>query len=285
MGDLLDKRFIDPEMATDAEVATVSTSDRNRANHTGTQLASTISDFTTAVQSVTIDASKIDGLAVSNLEFATLDGITTGISIQSQINGKQALGNYITALTGDVTASGPGSSIATLSNSGVTAGTYDTVTVDTKGRVTSGLTTNYQSSLSAPVTSSTAAFAATNLSVTLPIGLYKFSFIGIFQTAVTTTGAGFRIGAGTATLSTVFGKFLIPQAANGTASNFQVDQVAANTNVTSASVATANSNVLVIGNGVVRVTTAGTVRLEFRTEVAGSNAILQADSIIQFELI
>ena len=61
----------------------------SRANHTGSQTASTISDFTTAVQAVTIDASKIDGGSVSNAEFATLDGITTDVSIQSQINGKE----------------------------------------------------------------------------------------------------------------------------------------------------------------------------------------------------
>lgn len=71
---------------------------RDRSTHTGTQLASTISDFTTAVQGVTIDAAKIDGGVVSNAEFATLDGITTGVSIQSQINAKANLsgGNTFT---------------------------------------------------------------------------------------------------------------------------------------------------------------------------------------------
>ena len=46
--------------------------------------------------------------------------------------------NGITALTGDVTATGPGSSAATLAASGVTAGSYTnaSVTVDAKGRVT-----------------------------------------------------------------------------------------------------------------------------------------------------
>lgn len=45
----------------------------------------------------------------------------------------------ITALTGDVTASGPGSAAATLAASGVTAGSYTSanITVDAKGRVTS----------------------------------------------------------------------------------------------------------------------------------------------------
>ena len=46
--------------------------------------------------------------------------------------------NAITALTGDVTATGPGSAVATLSASGVTAGSYvgANITVNAKGRVT-----------------------------------------------------------------------------------------------------------------------------------------------------
>jgi lysophospholipase L1-like esterase len=52
-------------------------------------------------------------------------------------NAKQAAGNYLTALTGDVAASGPGSAAATLA-SVVTAGTSPKVTYDAKGRVTAG---------------------------------------------------------------------------------------------------------------------------------------------------
>lgn len=47
-------------------------------------------------------------------------------------------GSAITALTGDVTATGPGSVAATLANTGVTAGSYTStnLTVDSKGRIT-----------------------------------------------------------------------------------------------------------------------------------------------------
>jgi len=51
-------------------------------------------------------------------------------------NGKQASGNYITALTGDGTASGPGSAALTLSTVNSNIGTFASVAVNGKGLVT-----------------------------------------------------------------------------------------------------------------------------------------------------
>lgn len=50
-------------------------------------------------------------------EIGYVNGVTS--AIQTQLNGKQATGSYITALTGDVTASGPGSVAATIANNAV----------------------------------------------------------------------------------------------------------------------------------------------------------------------
>lgn len=54
-------------------------------------------------------------------------------------NNKQAAGNYITALTGDATASGPGSAALTLATV-ATPGTFPKVTFNAKGLVTAGTT-------------------------------------------------------------------------------------------------------------------------------------------------
>ena len=73
----------------------------------------------TASQIVITDGSKnlisADTTTYPSLtELSYVKGVT--LAIQTQLNGKQATGNYITALTGDVTASGPGSVAATIKN-------------------------------------------------------------------------------------------------------------------------------------------------------------------------
>lgn len=90
-----------------------------------------------------IDAAKLADGSVSNAEFQRLDGVTSGI--QSQLDGKQASGNYLTALTGDGTASGPsggGSAALTLATVNGNVGSFGgasqavSVTANAKGLIT-----------------------------------------------------------------------------------------------------------------------------------------------------
>jgi len=77
---------------------------------------------------VSISASQVSGLGSLATQSGTFSGTSSGTNT----------GDQTITLTGDVTGSGTGSFSATLAASGATAGTYTSVTVDTKGRVTAG---------------------------------------------------------------------------------------------------------------------------------------------------
>ncbi len=73
----------------------------------------------TASRALVTDGTKqVVSSATTDTEIGYVNGVTS--SIQSQLDGKQASGSYITSLTGDVTASGPGAAATTIGNNKVT---------------------------------------------------------------------------------------------------------------------------------------------------------------------
>jgi phage-related tail fiber protein len=79
----------------------------------------------------------VPGLGTLATQSGTFSGTSSGTNT----------GDQTITLTGDVTGSGTGSFAATLSGSGVSAGTYASVTVDAKGRVTAGTATQAWSTI------------------------------------------------------------------------------------------------------------------------------------------
>lgn len=111
---------------------------------------------------VTIGTANGLSLTDQELSLAAASSSTTGALTSADwqtFDGKQDAGNYITSLTGDATASGPGAAAVTLANTAVTPGSYDNanITVDSKGRITFAET-------------GTAAGTVTSVAMTVPTG-------------------------------------------------------------------------------------------------------------------
>lgn len=125
---------------------------------------------TTASTALVTDSNKkVVSSATTATELGYVSGVTS--AIQTQLNSKQATGSYLTALTGDATASGPGSAAITLSTVNSNVGSVGSstaipnFTVNAKGLVTAAGT----SAVIAPagtLTGSTLAAGVTASSLT-----------------------------------------------------------------------------------------------------------------------
>ncbi|MFF4027025.1 hypothetical protein ACFYY5_29670 [Nocardia elegans] len=131
------------DAARQVDLETASTADRNRANHTGTQLASTISNFDTQVRTSRLDqmavptsalalnAQKITGMADGT---SATDGATKGqldAAISSLTSGQILKGAVEVAAATNVTVSNPGTS--TIDGQTITSGQIVLLTGQTTG--------------------------------------------------------------------------------------------------------------------------------------------------------
>lgn len=139
------------------------------------------------------------------------DSVTGCLSAADHVtfNGKQAAGNYIAALTGDVTASGPGSVAATLKNTGPGAGSFtnSNITIDAQGRVTAASNGTGGSGSAYP-------FQGANNSTSTIVGFTN----GLFSTASSTFNSTFHLPALTDGMLTDYGG-LVSSAPTSTLTN------------------------------------------------------------------
>lgn len=127
-------------------------------------------------------------------------------------------------------------------------------------------------------TTTTYANVAEFVSQSLDIGLYVLELKATMQSTAGNTGVGLRLAQGTATISNISLAWSFTQAASGTAKNFEYDQMSLADNITSASVTVPNADFSAFGTGVFRVSVAGTVAIQLRTEINGNAISIRSDS-------
>ena len=241
----------------------------------------------------------------------TLGFLDATSSIQTQLNGKQVSGNYVTALTGDVTASGPGSVSATIANDAVTyakmqnvsalskllgrgdsgAGDVQEITIGS-GLTMTGTTLSATGGGSGTVTSvsvttangvsGSVATATTTPAITLTLGAITPTSVN----GVTFSGSGSLTNSGTSSLTAFTGS----GASSGTntgdnATNTQYSGLVSNathtgdaTGATALTLATVNSNVGSFTNANITVNAKGliTAASNGSTALAIGNTITSA---------
>lgn len=161
-----------------------------------------------SVSQITVNAK---GLITAAADVAIQIAESQVTNLVSDLAGKQPVGNYITALTGDATASGPGSAALTLATVNSNVGSFggatsvSAITVNAKGLVTAAASTSIQIAQSqvTNLVSDLAGKQATGNYITALTGDATASGPG--SAALTLTTVNSNVGTfGSATKATVF---------------------------------------------------------------------------------
>lgn len=178
-------------------------------------------------------------------------------------------------VTGIVTSNGSVLSSVTFPASGVVTSTG--TALSSYARQTLKVTATQS------ITSVTPANITQLTSASLAVGTYRFKGTIVYQSASTTVGIGLRMNQGTATISQVYGKYSIAQAADGVAKNYFYDQVSTASNLTSTATLNANTDTVAEVEGTFTISVAGTCALQFRGETAGAAVSIRAGSYLVIE--
>jgi hypothetical protein len=218
-----------------------------------------------------IAANAVDNTKLATVATATFKGrVTAATGNVEDLTATQAtslLDTFTSALKGLVPASGGGTTnFLRADGTWAAAGGGSSPVSVTKG--TTQVTNN----------SNTVLVNATGLSFSLSANrMYHFKFVGSFQSAATTTGIGFSFTGPAVTYAFWFAE--IQQGANGTDQMFTYSAANSLASIaSSASVVAANTDYIWKIEGYVQPSAAGTLQLQFRSEVNASTVTLKAGS-------
>lgn len=250
--------------------------------NTGDQTISITGDVTASGSTGALASTvgKINGVSLAGLATGILKNTTaTGVpSIAVSGTDYQAPGSYITALTGDATASGPGSAAATVVKvNGVAYGTSPST--NTVPVVTGANTVTYQTVPNAALANSTVTIGSTSTA----LGATSATIAGLTLTAPVINGAT-SSGSTAINLSGNSGAFSSPTGANSLGGAVTVND-ATTPSVTTAAGKTNTGFVLVNGktSGSVKLTTADAtaqaVTINVAAQTTGAATVTLPDQV------